>query len=86
MISIVKFGNPPGMYRVGIVVGEYTRSDGQKIICVRTTKNVIAGQQFDPVPESAIKPATILELRENMFFELAEAGEAVNSFINTLDG
>ena len=80
-LTIVKYGRPPGMHRVGVVIGQYTDADLGEMVCVRTPYNIIAGQRFDAVPADKIEPATIGELRENAKSEIEEAGRRVETFL-----
>lgn len=81
MLTIVKYGRPPGMHRVGVVIGQYTDADLGEMVCVRTPYNIIAGQRFDAVPADKIEPATIEELRENAAREIDAAHTRVTEFV-----
>ena len=80
MLTIVKYGRPPGMHRVGVVIGQYTDADLGEMVCVLTPYNVIAGQRFDAVPADKIEPATIEDLRENAKAEIDAAQIRVEEF------
>ena len=80
-LTIVKYGRPPGMHRVGVVIGQYTDVDLGEMVCVRTLYNIIAGQRFDAVPADKIEPATIGELRENAKAEIDAAQIRVETFL-----
>ena len=79
-MNIVKYGRPPGMHRVGVVIGHYTDADLGEMVCVLTPYNIIAGQRFDAVPADKIEPATIEEFRTNAWDEIDAAQIRVEEF------
>ena len=80
--ALVQYGELPGMWRVGYIVGRYTHQLMGDVYCVRTPYNAIAGQQFDPVPVGKARPATRDELQKSVDYERGAAMLRADEFID----
>lgn len=82
---IVKYGRPPGMNRVGVVVGNYVDPDMGEMTLIRTAYNVVAGQKYDSIPAAKVEPATYEELIANIHYEREEVDKRMLRFVNELE-
>ena len=80
--TLVQYGELPGMWRAGYIVGHYTHQIMGEVYCVRTPHNAIAGQQFDPVPVEKVRPATREDLQRSLEHDRREALLRCDEFID----
>ena len=78
--ALVQYGELPGMWRVGYIVGRYTHQLMGDVYCIHTAYNAIAGQQFDPVPVGKVRVATREELQQSIEHERDAAMRRVDVF------